>query len=138
MICPQCRLDTLVLINVCIDNCGEKEITWICNNCLNDVASLNTTTKNTESLRSFAKQNNLEISVKANLNTDTGEISWKCQYKGVEVNQGGYLKSEFGVGHTPEEAMANYASTISNKNLVYHAYSKDRRNLHAGNIWENS
>lgn len=130
MECPICKNEVSALIHIIVEDYGKTYDKYVCFKCLNDTVAYNS-----ESLRSFALRNNLQISVKATFNPETKEFSWKCQFKGVEVDQGGFLKSEFGVGLNPDEAMSNYASIISCKDLVYHAYSKDKRKIHAGHIF---
>lgn len=64
----------------------------------------------------------LEVSVSSN-----GLIH--VSYKGVEIKDGMFLVSAFGVGKTFEEACDNYLSRIRGETLVFGAYTDNRREV---------
>lgn len=50
-------------------------------------------------------------------------------YKNCEVKDGYFLKGEFGVGQTFEEACESYLNLIRGKTLVFKAYSDARHEV---------
>lgn len=54
-----------------------------------------------------------------------------ARFEGAEVKDGCILCSAYGNGHTPEEAIADYANEISGKLLVFGAFSDLRREIQA-------
>lgn len=56
-------------------------------------------------------------------------------FKGVEVKDGSLLLGEYGNGRTLKEAVCNYAALISNKLLVKGAYTDQRKEIIAPNLY---
>jgi len=58
---------------------------------------------------------------------------WHASFQDVEIAEGGFLRSTFGDGETPEDAIAVYAREIEGRKLVYCAYRPERREFTAPN-----
>jgi hypothetical protein len=51
---------------------------------------------------------------------------FSASFERCEIKQGGILKSEYGDGKTPMEAINRYSNAIQGKMLVFNAYRDDR------------
>ena len=65
----------------------------------------------------------LEISMRGN----SKETIFCADLIDVEIKNGNILKSPYGTGKTPEEAMRDYYKQIVGKRLVYRATDKENR-----------
>lgn len=87
-------------------------------------------------LEAFAEVYELTMVIEERVPEDMGvrwtEYSRYCaQFEDCEVKQGSCLRSEYGTGKTPWEAMANYAQEISGALLVLNAFGPNRREIQA-------
>lgn len=79
------------------------------------------------SLETFADKHGLEIACRAREVFLKGHRDWSASFDWVEVKDGILLRSEYGVGNTPHEAICDYAKLISNKPLIFHAMDPKKR-----------
>jgi len=54
-------------------------------------------------------------------------LKYTAKLHGAEVADGITLRTEFGVGSTPEEAMDDYFQKLAGRTIVFHATDKDQR-----------
>lgn len=82
------------------------------------------------SINKFAEQNGFVMEI---VERDNPKLSrFYAHFKNVESKDGCILSGEFGNGDTPEEAIVNYANSISGKLLVLHAGNpKKRKEIYA-------
>lgn len=55
------------------------------------------------------------------------EERWSARFDGCEIKIGGCLRSAFGNGHSPDEAIASYIREIRGQRIVFNAYDEKRR-----------
>lgn len=67
----------------------------------------------TGTIDDLAEAEDLEMVVKERPVADGDPIRYYASFKSIEVAEGRLLKSEFGNGATPEEAIQDYARLIS-------------------------
>lgn len=77
-------------------------------------------------LEEFADKHNLTMYVYERKNKNLPRFYARFD---AEVSEGRFLKSVFGEGDTPEEAIVDYIPQISQKLLVLNAYSRSRKEI---------
>lgn len=82
-------------------------------------------------IQEFADQHNLVMEVHERPSSFKNLGRFYATFKDCEVKGGSFLIGKFGDGETPEEAIADYAATISGETLVVDAFGKDRRIIKA-------
>lgn len=89
---------------------------------------INTTLQPRSTLEEFADKHGLVMEVnerppKYNL------PPFYASFKGVEITDGSFLRSAFGNGEIPEEAIADYIIELSENRIVVDAYKETRREI---------
>lgn len=79
-----------------------------------------------DTIEGFADKNGLIMEVHERTHVDSPERFY-AHFENAEVKDGIILIGNFGNGHTPKEAIENYAKEISGKLLVIRAMSKKNR-----------
>jgi len=87
-------------------------------------------------LEAFAEVYELTMVIDERVPKDMGDrwtedSRYYAEFEDCEVKQGVGLRSEYGNGRTPEDAMADYARNISGKLLVLNAFGPNRREIQA-------
>jgi len=80
-------------------------------------------------LADFADHEMLEVSVFERPLPENDPSRFYAYFDDTEVKDRGCLVGAYGNGATPEEAISEYADSISLKTLVKGAYTKDRREI---------
>lgn len=81
------------------------------------------------SIEEFAEKYNLTMKVtERDLRVRHPQLYY-ARFDGAEIKGDCILRSAYGNGHTPEEAIANYANEISGKLLVIGAFTDGRREI---------
>jgi len=88
------------------------------------------------SLEAFAEVYELTMVIEERVPKDMGDrwpesSRYYAKFEDCEVKQGPGLRSEYGNGRTPGEAIANYAKEISGALLVLNAFGPNRREIQA-------
>lgn len=86
------------------------------------------------SLEAFAEVYELTMVIEERVPKDMGDrwsesSRYYAKFEDCEVKHGCGLRSEYGNGRTPGEAMANYAQGISGALLVLNAFGPNRREI---------
>lgn len=87
-------------------------------------------------LEAFAEERDLTMVIEERVPDDMGarwseDSRYYAQFEDCEIKDGRILRSEYGNGRTPWEAMANYAQEISGALLVLNAFGPNRREIQA-------
>lgn len=82
-------------------------------------------------IKAFGAKHNLVMQVNERSVDAYARDRFYASFKNVEVSEGAFLRSTFGNGSTPEEAIAAYRHEISMKKIVVDAMSKTRREISA-------
>ena len=85
----------------------------------------------TMTLEVFADKHNFVMEIRERHQSVGSSLRYIASFKHVEVGGNGFLRSAYGNGGTPEEAMRDYATKISEQFLVYKAYQKSRKEVQA-------
>ena len=83
-------------------------------------------------INQFAERNNLVIEVNErspDYHNQSGDNKYYAMFVDCDVKDGGCLVGMFGNGATPEDAVREYAESISNKTIVYKALSEERKEI---------
>ena len=85
----------------------------------------------------FAALHKLTLQIHERHGEMSESMRYYAKFDGVEVSAGYCLESTFGNGRTREEAVADYAKSISNKRLVVNSYQFNRREIDAPTLTYN-
>lgn len=80
-------------------------------------------------IEEFANQHGLKMVVNERKKPVGSPERYYASFDRAEIKEGVMLRSEFGNGATPEEAIMNYTSIIEMKMLVINAYRDDRKEI---------
>jgi hypothetical protein len=69
------------------------------------------------------------------LNVTQQDWGWSVRFDRVEVMEDGMLRSAYGKGPSPQEAVCDYARQIAGRRLVVHAMSPLRYEFEAPSVW---
>ncbi len=84
----------------------------------------------------FCDQHGIEPVARERSKIDYGESQrWYVSAPYLEIMDDGILISTHGNGHTPEDALADYAAELAGKRLVMYAMREERREFWAPNEW---
>jgi hypothetical protein len=82
-----------------------------------------------QTIEAFGVAHNLVMEVKERSREVNAPDRFYAYFKSVEVSEGAFLRSTFGNGQTPEQAITNYAPEISMKRIVVDAMKTTRREI---------
>jgi hypothetical protein len=79
-----------------------------------------------DSLQEFADKHGLELVVDERSMPCSPASRYHASFAGTEIKEGPFLSGAYGDGHTPNEAIQNYAMKLRGKTLVVDAYKPTR------------
>jgi hypothetical protein len=81
---------------------------------------------NRMTIEEFATQHDLILRVTEREAAYAAPGKWYCYFPEIEIKKGGVLESGSGDGDTINDAIFNYCEILSNKRVVYKAFTPSR------------
>lgn len=101
-----------------------------CTDGLADIMKIERHEIETASIEAFADKHGLVMEIRERKKPIGDPSRYYAHFKSAEAREGTHcLIGLFGNGRTPEEAIAEYAETISLRTLIIDAMSKERREI---------
>lgn len=80
-------------------------------------------------IEEFAEAHHLTMNIVERELPESSPMRYYAKFARCEVKNRGCLEGRFGNGSTPEEAIRNYATEISMQDLVFNAYTENRKEI---------
>lgn len=58
-----------------------------------------------------------------------GEIEFRVAFKNCEIRHGGILTAIYGCGKTVDDALSDYATQLTNQEIVFNAHTNNRKSF---------